>query len=332
MSRSEARLQFGIWREGLDGASTNARLLYVVLLTEPTMNHAGVGAMRLSKWSVNAALSADDTTAALAELATGQWVVVDRKTEEILVRTMIRNDGVADQPNVLKGAIREALQTESVKLRKVLADELRKLPPKRPDGVSKAGKPVLYPDPHAAADELDPPGPKPPGKPFPNPSGACAKTPEPKPFPNGSGTLLDVPGTLPEPSKSEPFPNPSRTPGGGGGGGGEVVTSVGGSVSRPAAQKRGTRIPEDFTPTPTMIKWAREKTPHVDGRRETEKFINHWTAKAGREAVKVDWPATWRNWMLTAEERSPGLRIVGGRPVSGDGVMRDPKTNVAVER
>ena len=73
-----------------------------------------------------------------------------------------------------------------------------------------------------------------------------------------------------------------------------------------AAQKRrrGTRIPADFTVTAEMVTWARERVPRVDGRTETEKFINHFRAKAGREAVKLDWVLTWKNWMLNAAERT----------------------------
>jgi len=76
--------------------------------------------------------------------------------------------------------------------------------------------------------------------------------------------------------------------------------------------KRGTRIPDDFANTITaeMVAWAKEKCPHVDGRLETEKFVNYWQAKAGRDACKLDWEKTWKNWMLTAEEHagrsSPG--------------------------
>lgn len=70
-------------------------------------------------------------------------------------------------------------------------------------------------------------------------------------------------------------------------------------------RKRGTRIPEDFKPTDDMIDWAREKTSHVDPIRETEKFIDYWRAKAGRDAAKIDWSGTWRNWMRNAEERAP---------------------------
>ena len=60
-----------------------------------------------------------------------------------------------------------------------------------------------------------------------------------------------------------------------------------------AAQKRrrGTRIPGDFTVTPELVAWARERVPGVNGRAETEKFINYWRAKSGRDATKLDWDA-----------------------------------------
>jgi hypothetical protein len=53
-----------------------------------------------------------------------------------------------------------------------------------------------------------------------------------------------------------------------------------------------------------MVAWARANCPNVDGQRETVKFINYWQAKSGKDAVKVDWVATWRNWMLNAAERA----------------------------
>lgn len=160
MARTEARLKQHVWR-GLHGTTPHAKLLYTVLLTESTLNHAGVGAIRPDKWSRNAELSMDDTEAAVRELHAKQYVILDEETGEFLVRTLIRNDDIADQPYLLKGALKEALHTESALLRRVLAAELRKLPPKRPDGVGKNGRLVVYPDPHAVADQLDsgpPPG------------------------------------------------------------------------------------------------------------------------------------------------------------------------------
>jgi hypothetical protein len=68
--------------------------------------------------------------------------------------------------------------------------------------------------------------------------------------------------------------------------------------------KRATRIPPDFTITPEMRQYAAAKTPDVNIDLATEKFINHWTAASGSNASKRDWTATWRNWMLSDQERA----------------------------
>lgn len=90
----------------------------------------------------------------------------------------------------------------------------------------------------------------------------------------------------------------------------------GGATSdSPSKRRRGTRLPENFTVTREMVAWARDRCPHADGRLETEKFVNHWTSKAGKEAVKLDWVKTWKNWMLEAEQRaSRSLGAIPGKP------------------
>ena len=65
-------------------------------------------------------------------------------------------------------------------------------------------------------------------------------------------------------------------------------------------RKRATRINEDFRVTPEMRLWASHKAPDADLTTETEKFINYWVAKSGKDATKLDWNATWRNWILNA--------------------------------
>jgi hypothetical protein len=66
------------------------------------------------------------------------------------------------------------------------------------------------------------------------------------------------------------------------------------------ARKRATRIATDFEVTDPMRQWASQKMPGIDLAIETEKFINFWTAKSGKDATKLDWVATWRNWILNA--------------------------------
>ena len=71
-------------------------------------------------------------------------------------------------------------------------------------------------------------------------------------------------------------------------------------------QSRGTRIPEDFVLTDDMRAWAtKQEVDHVDLDRATAKFINYWTGKSGRNATKVDWIATWRNWIYSEAEHVP---------------------------
>ncbi|MBP2341055.1 hypothetical protein JOF41_007309 [Saccharothrix coeruleofusca] len=100
---------------------------------------------------------------------------------------------------------------------------------------------------------------------------------------------------------------------------GEVPPSLrsGGTRAKPTPKpkKTATPIPDDFTPTPEMIAWARENTPNV-GRTETDDFIDYWRSKGGKEAEKADWPATWRRWMRRCqkefEQRRPP-RVVGAQ-------------------
>jgi hypothetical protein len=53
------------------------------------------------------------------------------------------------------------------------------------------------------------------------------------------------------------------------------------------------RIPHDFAPNETGIKYAKARGV---GRGELDKFRNHWQAEGGPRALKADWQAAWRTW------------------------------------
>ncbi|MEU0078602.1 hypothetical protein ABZY58_11950 [Micromonospora tulbaghiae] len=90
------------------------------------------------------------------------------------------------------------------------------------------------------------------------------------------------------------------------------------------ADRNGTRIPDDFNLTEGMRNWARDKMSHVDPERETEKFINYWQGRSGKEANKKDWNAAWRYWMLNAADRYPSNPIQRGSYPDRNGVaVRD---------
>lgn len=220
MPRSQAVLQFGILR-GLHGLSRDAKLLYIAVLVEPTVNQAGVGARRVSRWAREAEMTEAEVEKALIELDEERYVLVDETTDEILVRTIIRRDGVAEKPNILWAAVRQAVLCESLKLRAALAGELRQLPAAPPPKQLPSGKTFVYADPHAVAAQLDPNGPATPARPPVDNSSA-----------NGSGTVREPFGNPSGENGSRTYP---RTPGGGGGGGGGGSLPVGGPVGEARA-------------------------------------------------------------------------------------------------
>lgn len=90
----------------------------------------------------------------------------------------------------------------------------------------------------------------------------------------------------------------------------------------PAPAKRApaaSRLPADWTLPEDWAAWAEQERPDLgaDGvRREGDCFADYWHAKAGANARKADWLATWRNWvrraggapgaMVRAAPRGPG--------------------------
>jgi hypothetical protein len=89
-------------------------------------------------------------------------------------------------------------------------------------------------------------------------------------------------------------------------------------ASSASVPKRGTRISDDFAATAEMVEWARTHAADVDGRSQTERFVDYWRAQPGAKGVKTDWPATWRNWMRKAQDDAQpanGHRTPTGRPL-----------------
>lgn len=63
-----------------------------------------------------------------------------------------------------------------------------------------------------------------------------------------------------------------------------------------------------------MVAWGRENAPHVNGGYETQKFVDYWRGRSGKDGTKTDWLATWRNWMRKAQEdtQRPGRGVATG--------------------
>jgi len=74
-------------------------------------------------------------------------------------------------------------------------------------------------------------------------------------------------------------------------------------AERTAAEPRGTRLLANWQPPPEWLDWARKERPDLDASDVAQRFRDYWTAKPGRDGRKLDWAATWRNWVRN--ERPP---------------------------
>ena len=82
-----------------------AQRLYMFLISQPDIAHDGVLALRERRWAGSASgLTAASVVDDLVALAAARFVVIDQTTEELLVRSFIRRDGVYRQPNLLLAA------------------------------------------------------------------------------------------------------------------------------------------------------------------------------------------------------------------------------------
>lgn len=73
---------------------------------------------------------------------------------------------------------------------------------------------------------------------------------------------------------------------------------------RKGGASRGSRLPSDWRLSDEGRAYATAKGLSA-GRieREAERFRDFWLAKTGKDAVKADWEATWRNWVLRVVDR-----------------------------
>lgn len=98
--------------------------------------------------------------------------------------------------------------------------------------------------------------------------------------------------------------------------------------AKPAAScKRGSRLPDDWVLPKSWGDWTMTNCPTSTPdlvRLEGERFADYWHAKAGRDAVKVDWLATWRNWSRTAFARGPVRNGARGAMPANVVPLRDP--------
>jgi len=132
MPREYAKVWFTMWTdEDFCDQPIFDKLLYNVLLSQPPtlLNYCGTQPLSLKRWRKamrdGDSLPSDlDVKAALRRMERRRYVFTDDETCEVLIRSFIRRDEVAKQPNVLLSALRAAALIESPKLAYIQLAEL----------------------------------------------------------------------------------------------------------------------------------------------------------------------------------------------------------------
>ena len=79
----------------------------------------------------------------------------------------------------------------------------------------------------------------------------------------------------------------------------EPITNNHSIGESPAKKERtkGSRLSTDFELPDSWTEFCQSERPDLNPRKVFDSFKDYWVAKAGAAGVKLDWTATWRNWV-----------------------------------
>lgn len=135
MARDRANINTNLWTDAdwrdLDDAEQR---LYMLLMTHPSLSYAGVADWRPGRL---AAMSRDGSREAVELAAKGlqakRFVFIDEDTEEILIRSFLRHDGLLKQPKLAVSMANAFGAIASRGIQMVVIHELKRLHAEFPD-------------------------------------------------------------------------------------------------------------------------------------------------------------------------------------------------------
>ena len=135
MARLQANVYLTIWTDpDFRQLSTDAQWLYFTMLTHESLNYCGVMDWRPARLAkMNADMSVERVQQAAWELAQKRFVAVDPETEEALVRSFVRHDGVLKFPNTTKGLVRQYGGIASMLLLELVSLEVARAIKEKPE-------------------------------------------------------------------------------------------------------------------------------------------------------------------------------------------------------
>jgi len=68
---------------------------------------------------------------------------------------------------------------------------------------------------------------------------------------------------------------------------------------------KGSRLSTDFELPDSWTEFCQTERPDLNPKKVFDSFKDYWVAKAGASGVKLDWQATWRNWVRNQNIAKP---------------------------
>ncbi|MBD1541039.1 hypothetical protein G9E11_01960 [Arthrobacter sp. IA7] len=135
MARDRANIRVDLWAdEDWRALSMGAQHLYQLILTHPTLNYAGVADWRPGRLAaLTRGRTVDDVLGDAAELSAAAFVFADDSTEEVLVRSFARHDGVVKHPRLHVTMANDFAGIASSAIKEFFAFEIQKLHSEQPD-------------------------------------------------------------------------------------------------------------------------------------------------------------------------------------------------------
>jgi hypothetical protein len=76
-------------------------------------------------------------------------------------------------------------------------------------------------------------------------------------------------------------------------------------------RKLGSRLAQDWVLLKPWGEWAQQERPDLDVRKVADQFKDYWIAQPGQKGVKLDWEATWRNWVRNTKVEKVNYADIG---------------------
>ena len=188
--------------------------LYLQLWTSPELSNCGVHDWRPARLTgLSSGYTAEHIQTLADCLAARHFLLMDDDTEELLVRSWLRFDGILKEPKKAVAAVAAYAATGSQIIRAALVHELTKIREQHPEySCWRDGRMLSVLD-HPSASAKDLPTPKDPFKGIGNPSGLAMGLPIGKANPKASGLPTGLhtatPAPTPAPSTSTPKDSPA---------------------------------------------------------------------------------------------------------------------------